>query len=249
EETERDVVIVGDAKNLQRTLLLAAQVAEMEIPFVLCLNMMDEARARGIAVREELLSERLGVPVVSTVAVRREGIPRLFDALKEPGASGLRVEYPEAVEDAIEAVTPLLPLARISPRALALIALAAEETLSSGLWGRMKAAALERLEAEREGLGGGLSEPVAYVVNRARLAAAARLAEGAVAGGPKLRNRSRPILAALERATTHRFWGLPVLAAVLYACYQFVGVFGAKTLVDLLEDGLFRKIVSPAATA
>src|ERR1700687_4615116 len=52
------VVVVGDAKNLQRTLLLAAQVAEMEIPFVLCLNMMDEARSRGIAVDAELLSER-----------------------------------------------------------------------------------------------------------------------------------------------------------------------------------------------
>src|SRR5512143_3445809 len=49
EDAPRNVVVVGDAKNLERTLLLAVQVAEMEIPFVLCLNMMDEARARGLA--------------------------------------------------------------------------------------------------------------------------------------------------------------------------------------------------------
>src|SRR6266542_3269188 len=78
----RSVVVVGDAKNLERTLLLAVQVAEMGIPFVLCLNMMDEARARGLAVDEERLAEKLGVPVASTVAVRREGLARLTAALE-----------------------------------------------------------------------------------------------------------------------------------------------------------------------
>ena len=43
-------VVVGDAKNLERTLLLALQMAETGLPFVLCLNMMDEAVARGIGV-------------------------------------------------------------------------------------------------------------------------------------------------------------------------------------------------------
>ena len=86
----------------------------MEIPFVLCLNMMDEARARGIAVDEQILSERLGVPVIATVAVRREGIPSLVAALEEPGSAAIRVDYPEPVEDAIESVAPLLPRSRIS---------------------------------------------------------------------------------------------------------------------------------------
>ncbi|HEV8118091.1 MAG TPA: ferrous iron transport protein B, partial [Thermoanaerobaculia bacterium] len=249
EETERDVVVVGDAKNLERTLLLAVQVAEMEIPFVLCLNMMDEARARGIAVSEQVLSGRLGVPAIATVAVRREGVPRLLEALEEPGSAALRVDYPKPVEDAVETVTPLLPRSRISTRSLALMALSGDETLSSWLSERMEPGDLQRLESERQKLARELADPVAYVVNRSRLAAAAGLAEGAVAGGPRLQKRRRPIFAALERATTHRVWGLPVLAAVLYLCYLFVGVFGAKTLVDLLENGLFGKILSPAATA
>jgi ferrous iron transport protein B len=42
--------------------------------------------------------------------------------------------------------------------------------------------------------------------------------------------------------------GLPILAVVLYALYLFVGVFGAQTLVRLLEDGLFGKGINPAAT-
>lgn len=41
--------------------------------------------------------------------------------------------------------------------------------------------------------------------------------------------------------------GIPILAAVLYVVYLFVGVFGAQTLVGLLEDGLFGTYVNPAA--
>jgi ferrous iron transport protein B len=245
----RDVVVVGDAKNLQRTLLLAVQVAEMEIPFVLCLNMMDEARARGVSVREETLEERLGIPVVATVAVRREGLARLTAALQAPRCGRVRVAYPEAVERAVEAVAPLLPASRLSARALALMALSGDQTLSPWLSRRMTPEALARLEETRQDVRRKFREPIAYVLNRARLAEADRLGEGAVprerAAGPPRRRLAR----VLDAATTHPVWGLPLLAAVLYACYLFVGVLGAKTLVDLLENGLFGKVLSPAATA
>ena len=52
---------------------------------------------------------------------------------------------------------------------------------------------------------------------------------------------------ALARATRRPLTGLPILAAVLYALYLFVGVFGAQTLVNLLEKGVFGKGVNPAA--
>jgi ferrous iron transport protein B len=64
------VVLVADSKNLSRALVLAAQLSEMEVPFVLTLNMDDEARARSIEIDAELLSDTLGVEVVRTVATR-----------------------------------------------------------------------------------------------------------------------------------------------------------------------------------
>jgi len=244
----QNVVVVGDAKNLERTLLLAIQVAEMEIPFVLCLNMMDEARARGLAVDEEGLAERLGVPVVSTVAVRREGITRLTEALEEARPGEVRIAYPEPIERALESVIPLLPASRLSARSLALMALSGDVTLSEWLSQRLTPQSLARLEQVRQGLRREFPEPVAYVVNRARLAQASRIGRSVA---PRAREEPPRRRAArfLEVATTHRIWGLPILAAVLYLAYLFVGVFGAKTLVDLLENGLFGKILSPAATA
>ena len=52
---------------------------------------------------------------------------------------------------------------------------------------------------------------------------------------------------ALGRATRQPLTGIPVLMVVLYAMYLFVGVFGAQTLVGLLEDGLFGRGINPAA--
>jgi ferrous iron transport protein B len=242
------VVVVGDAKNLERTLLLAVQLAEMEAPFVLCLNMMDEAVARGIGVDGERLATELGVDVVPTVAVRHQGVGVLKQALAHPRTGRIGVRYPDAVEAAVAEITPLLPEAPVAPRALALMVLARDETLDGWLRERLDAAALGRIEDVRLGLGRTLSEPVAYVVNRARLAAATALAGGASTrqadGAPR-----RGVARFLERASMHRVWGVAVLGLVLAAAYYFVGVFGAGTLVDLLEDGLFGGVVNPAATA
>jgi ferrous iron transport protein B len=51
----------------------------------------------------------------------------------------------------------------------------------------------------------------------------------------------------LGRLAVHPLWGWPILLAVLVALYLVVGVFAAGTLVNLLEDGLFRRVVSPLA--
>jgi ferrous iron transport protein B len=53
----------------------------------------------------------------------------------------------------------------------------------------------------------------------------------------------------LGRLAVHPLWGWPVLALVLLALYEVVGVFGAGTLVDLLETGLFQGYINPWATA
>src|SRR5262249_10326191 len=125
-EQARTVIAVGDAKNLERALLLAFQLAEMEIPHLLCLNMMDEADERGIHVDTGTLAERLGVAVVPTVAVRREGIAGLLAALERPRTGRAAVAYPPAVERALAAIAPLLPEAPIAGRALGLMVLAGD---------------------------------------------------------------------------------------------------------------------------
>ncbi len=73
------VIAILDASNLKRNLLLYTQVADLKVPVIVALNMMDMARKSGLEINVDLLSKKLGVPVVPISACKAEGI----DALKE----------------------------------------------------------------------------------------------------------------------------------------------------------------------
>ena len=73
-----DVAInVLDASVLERNLFFTIQLLEMEAPLVVCLNQVDVAKQKGITIDVKKLEQALGVPVVSTVAIRGEGIYEL----------------------------------------------------------------------------------------------------------------------------------------------------------------------------
>ncbi|GAB4254698.1 MAG: ferrous iron transport protein B [Thermoleophilia bacterium] len=81
---EADVVInVVDAAHLERDLFLTQQLIDMGLPLVVALNMVDEAEKRGMRVDHEELSRLLGVPVIPTVAVRRDGFAEVKAAISE----------------------------------------------------------------------------------------------------------------------------------------------------------------------
>ena len=68
------IIQVADAKNLRRSLLLTLQLAELEHPMILVLNMMDELDKCGGHIDVRKLSEILGIPVVPTIATANTGI-------------------------------------------------------------------------------------------------------------------------------------------------------------------------------
>ncbi|BDG07785.1 ferrous iron transport protein B [Anaeromyxobacter paludicola] len=245
--SERDYAClqVCDAKNLRRGLLLAVQLAEAGVPFVLALNMYDEALGRGIAVDAARLSEELGIEVVPTVAVQRQGLPQLCESLARARPSRFLVRYDDAIEAAVAAVEPLLPShGGLGKRALALMAIVGDPSLGAQLAGRMSEVDLATIEAERRGLAARYPESLRFVVSRQRLAAVDRLHD-AVLSRAGARSMGSSLARRLGGWSTHPVLGLPVLAAVLFACYEFVGVFGAKTAVDFLENTVFYEHLVP----
>jgi ferrous iron transport protein B len=71
-------VIVADANALERNLNLALQILQITHRAVLCLNLMDEARANGLVIDPRGLAADLGIPVVPCAARRGEGIDALL---------------------------------------------------------------------------------------------------------------------------------------------------------------------------
>jgi len=97
------VVVILDASNLKRNLLLYTQVADLKIPVVVALNMMDLARKGGITIDVDAFAQRLGVPVVPISARKIEGI----DKLKQAIAFANKIALQEDTID-VEAIAPQL---------------------------------------------------------------------------------------------------------------------------------------------
>ena len=123
EEVARDFILFGqpdvtvvvvDASRLERNLNLVLQILEITDRVVVCVNLMDEARRHGVTVDAARLERELGVPVVAAVARQGEGMDALLKAATEV-ATGVRRNrphrirsHPAAVEDAIDALEPLV---------------------------------------------------------------------------------------------------------------------------------------------
>ncbi len=75
------VVVILDASNLKRNLLLYSQVADLKIPVIVALNMMDMAKKADITIDVDMLAMKLGVQVVPISARKNEGIPALKSAI------------------------------------------------------------------------------------------------------------------------------------------------------------------------
>ncbi|WP_423147415.1 ferrous iron transport protein B [Rubrolithibacter danxiaensis] len=95
------VVVVADASNLKRNLLLYTQVADLKIPVVIALNMMDVATKAGIKIDVNGLSKRLGVQIVPVSARQGENIDALKEALANTSAIALQNDTIE-----VEALAP-----------------------------------------------------------------------------------------------------------------------------------------------
>ncbi len=107
------VVVVVDATNLERNLNLVFQVMEITNQAVVCVNLLDEARRKGIAIDLPALGERLGVPVVGTAARRGEGIPELIATVADVIAgrrtcAPRRLPTPDKLRAAVDEVVPLV---------------------------------------------------------------------------------------------------------------------------------------------
>lgn len=102
------VVVILDASNLKRNLLLYTQVADLKIPVIIALNMMDLALKGDIIIDVNAFAQKLGVPVVPISARKIEGI----DKLKEAITYANKVALQEDTID-VEAMAPGL-IAKIS---------------------------------------------------------------------------------------------------------------------------------------
>ncbi len=243
-EPLRAILQVGDAKNLRRTLSFTVQLAEMGVPLVLALNMMDEAASRGVRLNHYLLKEYLSIPVIPTVAISGQGLSELAATLEGSQPPNFRLTYPIEIENAVASVCACISTiqAPITPRSLALLWLSGDPVTGNWLLEQIGEQSLHELIAQRQALQFSYVEPLSMIIHGARL----EYVEGVVSAVVREAGEGwRGVSATLGRLTTHPKWGWAIFAGVLYGLYWFVGVFGAGFLVGLLEEDLFGQVINP----
>ncbi|HID96350.1 MAG TPA: ferrous iron transport protein B [Candidatus Latescibacteria bacterium] len=241
-ERSQVVLQVADAKNLRRALLITLQLAEMELPLILDLNMTDEARSRGISIDSRRLSDILGIEAIPTVATRREGTDRLVKELSNPRVSKYTVKYDRRIEEAVGKIAELLPEQPISRRSLALMLLAGDTSLVPWLKAYLREDIITKIDQIRQAVQAHYPDRLSYVINQQRMEAVDSIMKEVYSVTDKT---GTSLAAHLSRWSMHPVGGIPILLGVLYLVYKFVGEFGAGTAVDFLEGVIFGRYLNP----
>jgi len=238
------VVHVADSKNMKRSLFITIQLIEMGLPLVIDLNMRDEASSRGIDIDESALSDIFGLDVASTIAVQKKGITSLKKVMVRPRISNYKFYYDDHIEKYISMIEPLIPDSHISKRSVALMVLSGDRTLKGWLLGNLSKDKIIHIESYANKAAENYSEPLSYIISQQRLKVVEEVAGKIIKKTAPPRKR---LSGFFEAVTTHPVWGFPFLMIVLYVVYEFVGRFGAGTLVDFFEETVFGEYLNPWA--
>jgi ferrous iron transport protein B len=241
------VIHVLDARNLERMLAMTIQLIEAGLPVALVVNIMDEAERMGLEIDIPLLQEKLAIPVVGAATAKKRGVAEIRALIathekKEQAVFG----YSAWLERDIEEVSSLLTGDYfLSRKALALLLLQRDEEVAvlvgeaegeryAAIEEKVREKTFERrgsfhldLSMERKGVVRGVMSGVLRLPDKRRMTMGERLSNLA----------TRPLT------------GVPLLLIVLYyGLYEFVGKFGAGTIVDFLEGTIFKGYVNPWIT-
>ena len=244
-----DVIIqVIDATALERDLELTIELTRLGKPMVLALNMMDEARRKGVHINARSLNEQLGIAVIPTVALMGSGISELFSA----AARAVReAEIPHPQRPAAHITKALKPLSRALhdpalqkafrvPYSFLLEQVAAGDRyfideLEQHFPDRLPALMRLRAEAEQS-----LPRPLEQELHADRHHRAATLFETVTRLGPPVKGRGWRYW--LDELFLHPRWGLlgslGVFALVLFIVFKgsvFLDSITAARLIDLVS--------------
>lgn len=232
------IIVVVDVENLQRNLFLASQASELDVPMVIALNCWDVAEKKGLQIDCKLLEQRLGVPVVPTVATRSRGTEELANAVEKAlkfRRMMARPQWPEAVKTAVQKLHDEFIHAR-------------GEELHTGELQRLifdrNSAVRERLQtpvAEYEGIikeardqlyKDGFNPDAAESLLRFRFLNP--LLADIIERQAALKKRTKS--ESIDQLLLHRFWGLVVFVGMMYVVFQSVYTW-AGPFMGLIEQG------------
>ncbi|MCY6957109.1 ferrous iron transport protein B [Clostridium brassicae] len=237
-----DVVInVVDATNIERNLYLTTQLLEMNANVVVALNMVDEAKNRKIEIDIDKLSAELGVPVIATVATKKQGIEELISKVLEYGKKGrnarVEIAYGSEIEKEISNLKASLEESAASieyPAQWTAIKLLEND---SYILNNIKEKGnvqkvLDKLSHSVKRLTESLGyEPEMAIVDK-RYEFIGEVVQKSIKRSEKY---EETLSDKIDRFVTNKFLGIPIFAFIMFCLYQATFVVG-QFFADTLEE-------------
>lgn len=235
------IINIIDATNLERNLYLTIQLLEMEIPFVMALNMMDEVRLNGTSIDVKKLSEELGVPVVPISASKNEGVSELAEVAlgrAKVKNSAYHDLCDGAVHKAVHSLAHLLEenaeKCGFPPKYAAIKVIENDKSIIDKL----------KLDERQLDIIGHIVEDMEIACDTDREAAIVDMrydyieALCAKVVLKKGQNVNQEKSMKLDRILTHKIWAIPIFLCVMLAVFFMSFSLVGKWLSDLLTLGI-----------
>ena len=234
------ILNIVDGTNLERNLYLTTQLADLGIPMVVAINMMDVVRKNGDTIDTEMLSRKLGCRVVEISALKNDGITDALDVAIEAVKDGNRVpshNFSGDVEHALahieEAAVHGLPEER--QRWYAVKIFERDEKVLEEL--KLDPEKLAHIEKDIERVEKLLDDDAEGIIANERYVYVTHVTEACYKR--KAKGRKMSISDKIDRVVTNRWAALPIFAAIMFFVYFIsIGSVGDFT-VTFMNDGLF----------
>lgn len=234
------IVVVADANNLKRNLLLYTQVADLKIPVMLAVNMIDTARAEKLIIDIDGLSRKLGVQVVPISARRNENIRELKQAIANAPATALQRDTIPVRDLAPALVDELTQQLSLSNPYTAIQLAHQHEHL------RYLSQAENTTIEEAEQKSGFHSDTLQARETAERYQFIDDLLEGVVSGQPVSTEQARS--KKIDNILTHKVWGFLSFFVILFFIFQAIFAWAEYPMMLIEEffgwmDGLGRAVL------
>jgi len=243
-EEKPDVVVdIVDASNLERNLYLAQQLKELEIPFILSFNVMDEARKQGYKIDVKQLSILLGTPIIPTVGTKGEGIKELLDTVVaiaegKQAVTKLTFHYGDEIETELQYLEELIAkdreLCQDYPARWLAIKLLEQDVEIQKLFDNRPGGheVLIQMQRSIEHLKTLFHEESEALIAERRYGLIHGALQEAVALPPQFRFTASD---AVDKILTNRVFGIPIFIGVMWLAFQFVVKIGSELLLEPID--------------
>ena len=233
------ILNIIDGTNLERNLYLTTQLAELGIPVVVAINMMDVLKKNGDRLNTAELSRQLGCRVVEISALKGTGVMEAAEAAIQAARDGKTIPqhtFSGPVEHALahieEAAVHHLP--EEQQRWYAIKIFERDDKVLEQL--RIPAETLKHIEADIAAAEKELDDDAESIITQERYVFIAQVIKSCYR---KHNAGSLSTSDKIDRVVTNRWLGLPIFALVMFAVYWIAMVAVGTPATDWANDGLF----------